>query len=152
MEVASVSRKETFWLSFGVVVFATCAGFWYTGYLYPRRKFESLLAGSENTQITSLRFSGQGVIRDEDDAETMDYLSRAFRSAIPDESKFGASYDLDVSVYWGGSARCAIYIPNERGYLTIGYPLDGWNELTYYLIKLPDPIPPKLIKLLDELR
>lgn len=132
-----------------MVLFAgivTIAGWW----VYYRHRldeaFQALLSGSDQVQISRLLIRGQGKQVRIDDPNLTRYLTEAFRSASPEGHTGGVAYMADVHLTTGESVRCALFIPRERGEISISYP-----DEHYYWIRLPEPVPASLEKLLSEL-
>jgi hypothetical protein len=124
-------------------------------YLYefkPYRDFKDILSGRGSVRIERMEIDGQKrhILLDEPAALT--YLNERIRSAARNESEGGITYDATVHLSSGNSVDCFIYVPEKNRLLTIRFPVNSFEEGSYYLVTLPDPVPEALSHILDELR
>jgi hypothetical protein len=148
--------KTTFvLLSVCLSIVAGCSFWRYANWIRPRRGFEQLLAGNDRLRITSLLLEGEIGRAVIDDLATTEYLTQAFRSAVPDRAEGGGmSYDATISLSSGGSVRCYIVFRGGQGEISVSEPIDVWlanDPFDFYLIRLPDPIPQRLLEAMPRL-
>jgi hypothetical protein len=114
--------------------------------------FDQLLAGSTDVSLVAIEIEGQGRRVSLNDANSMKYLSEAFRKGKPRAWDPGSSYYVRAELSTGRAITCGLYLSEKKDRLTVLFPIDAADEGTNYLIPLPSPIPEQLAKTLDPLR
>lgn len=141
-------------LTLGLILVTCIVGswsVWWFSYYKPRRDFESLLAGSRDSEVTSLQVNGQRLTLSLNDPDCMRYLSNPLRSAERDSAEMGLSYGAEVTLSSGGSVSCGIYFTDRTDRFSLLMD-DFPDHRVYYLVLLPDPIPDALALFLNKLR
>jgi hypothetical protein len=148
--IKSVKRKRILALSLVGVSVPAC----FFVYLYefkPYNDFKEILSGQSSVRIDRIEISGQGRHVTLEDPATISYLNERLRLAAL-QSDGGITYSATVYLSTGNSVYCAIYVPTEKSVLTIYFPGDNLvGEGSYYLVSLPEPVPPVLSHVLVEL-
>jgi hypothetical protein len=121
----------------------------------PRRNLERLLQGDGEVDMVAVTVSGHGQRIELSDAESMMYLTRAFRFAegqgyIP--VRTGLTYYAEMKVSRAGSVMVALSVPDDRDGLTVAYPVDSFGDPRYYWVPFPSPIPRPLSAALGQMR
>ena len=82
------------------------------------------------------------------------YLTTAFRTASQDLPEFGKTYEADIRLAPGGTVRCELHFSPDRASICVSEPIPIWiaDPFDYWIIRLPEPVPPALARLIDELR
>jgi hypothetical protein len=115
------------------------------------RDFTRLLGGDADVAVTRVVIDGHGRQCVLDDPASVDYLTRMFRSAERDEADLGVAYYLTAKLSTGSSVKCALYVPERKDHLTLGFPVDSLRDGTMYLVTLRGPVPRRLSVLLARL-
>ena len=121
----------------------------------PNHDFWLLLHGDQRVEATLLHFAGQRKEVVVNDASSLQYLTRAWRSAAENEQcdDGGITYSLDVSLSTGGWIHCAAYIEDQNEEMSLCFPPDALPlEPVYYRVPLPAPMPDALKKVFSDLR
>jgi hypothetical protein len=122
------------------------------GFHARNRDFTRLLGGDADVVVTKVLVEGQGRRCVLDDPASVDYLTRMLHSAERDEADLGSSYYLTAELSTGRSVKCALYVPERKDHLTLGFPIDSWGDATMYLVTLQEPVPTQLSVMLSRLR
>jgi hypothetical protein len=130
---------------------AGCVLWSYSVYFKPRAAFKELLGGSNSVHISSLIIRGQDRMVTLNDPDVAQYLTQALRFSQRHAYRPGITYEAEIRLAAGGGIHCGVFIPKEKGLITISFPLDGTTTY-YYLVTLPVPIPAALERTLSSLR
>lgn len=150
---AAKSPKQRAVIATCISLAAITAG--YSVWLYtfkPARDFETLLAGGTDIRVESLEITGQGRQVVLTDIAAIEYLTDRIRLAARNEHKLGLTYYARVYLSSGGFITCGVHFPEEAGFLTILFPINGFHDGSYYLIALPEPMPQPLSEAIATLR
>ncbi len=86
---------------------------------------------------------------------SLEYLTLAFRSASNEgyvPSHIGASYHADVQFGTGSPVLVGLYVPDDVSGVTVGFPMDRFEDPHYYWIPLPQPIPASVSAAIEKIR
>ncbi len=113
-----------------------------------------LLDGDHELDLRSITIWGKGKHFEITDAETLRYLSRAFRSAVNEgyiPTNHGTIYQAYVRVGSFGSTRVGIEVLDGKEGINLGYIKTTFDDPTNYWIAFPEPRPAPVADLLDQL-
>jgi hypothetical protein len=118
----------------------------------PEHDFRQLLRGSGRSTIALFSIKTPSTRINLDDAECTSYLTEAVRNASSNDAEMGASYYATVEFSRFSSIECGLYIPSDLRSITIAYPIDSFDDPTYFRVPLTAPLPERLAQTLSELR
>jgi hypothetical protein len=137
----------------------TCGGIWIVFGPEQHPNFTRLLQGDNRVSISSVVFSGHGLRIELNDSDSLQYLSRAFREAEKEGyvsenhgATLGYSYYARLKLSPQGSVLIGLSIPEDANGFTVGYPMDGFDDPTYWWVRLPEPMPAAITEVLERMR
>jgi hypothetical protein len=119
------------------------------------RNFERLLRGDNQVAVVSVRISGQNQLIELADPESMQYLTLAFLAAQKDgyiPVHIGATYSAEMRLSPGGTVTIGFYVPGDADGLTVSYPLDSFDDPTYYWVPFSKPMPGPVSTAIERMR
>jgi hypothetical protein len=137
-----------------ILAIAASLGAWWFAEEAPSRDFEDLLKGNNQVTVVSVRIEGHGRRIDLRDAESMQYLTLAFRSAqregyVPTHA--GTTYTAEMRLSRGGSVTVGYHVPSSVNGLTVAYPLNAFADPTYYWVPLSVPMPNEVSRAITQM-
>jgi hypothetical protein len=132
-----------------------CSWFFWP-HLVANRDFKRLLQGSKDVFVVSLDIEGTVL----SDPASLRYLSEMFRSPqvvfVPDVSydgsDLGVGYFASFRLSTHASVTCSLHVSKKKDRLVFHFPIYGFEEGSYYLVTLKEPVPEPLARMLWEMR
>ena len=131
-----------------------CCGYW--GYeKRATRRAERLLDGDESLRFRRFGVSGHGQEFEVQRPESLAYLTAAFRQAVKEghvPSHTGTSWLVRVSFGSCSSTQLALRVPEDGSGLTVGVEVAFGDDLVYYWVAFPEPMPSEVHRMLGLMR